>query len=127
MSYERYGLSLVAGKCRLPAAGFHWLGGDYSTSGMAWWRPDCPRGNRNTIKLTRGTAMFEKARNYDVIADFWKWHQGRQERQSNPLANHALDKCEEALIRCEWDSFGYWHKIYLRERSKHRALSRRRL
>jgi hypothetical protein len=71
--------------------------------------------------------MFEKSRDYNVIADFWVWYQRRQERQRGPLANHALAKCEEALIRCEWDSFGYWHTIYLRERSKHQALARRRL
>jgi hypothetical protein len=97
MSHEGYGLSLIAGKHHLPAAGSHWLGGDYSTPGMARRRPDCPRDNRNTIKLTRGAAMFEKTRDYDVIVDFRVWYQRRQERQSNPLANHALDKCEEAL------------------------------
>jgi len=29
-----------------------------------------------------------------------------------------LDKCEEAFGKCEWDRFGYWHAIYLRERLK---------
>jgi hypothetical protein len=69
--------------------------------------------------------MFEKSRDYDVIADFWVWYQRRQERQRDPLANHALDKCEQALIRREWDRFEYWHTIYLRERSKHQAPTQR--
>jgi hypothetical protein len=62
--------------------------------------------------------MIEKTRDYDVIVDFWEWYQRREARRNNPLASYALDKCEEALIKCEWDRFGYWHAIYLRERPK---------
>jgi hypothetical protein len=60
--------------------------------------------------------MIEKFHSYDVIADFWEWYQGRQERQFSPLARYALDQCEETFGKCEWEKFGYWHKIFLRER-----------
>jgi hypothetical protein len=62
--------------------------------------------------------MTGPSRDYDVIIDFWEWYRRRQERQSGPLANYALDKCEEAFGRCEWTNFGRWHAIYLRERRK---------
>ena len=62
--------------------------------------------------------MTDKTRDYDVIVDFWEWYQRREARQQNPLASYALDKCEEMLIKREWDRFGYWHAIYLRERPK---------
>jgi hypothetical protein len=62
--------------------------------------------------------MSEKTHDYDVIVDFWEWYQRREARRQNPLASYALDKCEEALIEREWDRFGYWHAIYLRERPK---------
>ena len=62
--------------------------------------------------------MIQKPHGYDVVVDFWEWYQRRQERRYNPLASHALDKCEHALASCDWDSFAFWHKIYLRERSK---------
>jgi len=60
--------------------------------------------------------MIEKPQGYDAIVDFWEWYERRQERRSDPLASHALDRCEEAFMRCEWKSFGYWHAVYVRER-----------
>jgi hypothetical protein len=62
--------------------------------------------------------MTETRRDYDVIVDFWEWYRRRQVRQSNPLANYALDKCEETFRKCEWSGFGYWYEIYLRARPK---------
>jgi hypothetical protein len=62
--------------------------------------------------------MVGKSRDYNVIVDFWEWYRHRQERQSGPIANYALDKCEETFRRCEWTSFGRWYAIYLRERPK---------
>ena len=62
--------------------------------------------------------MTEKTRDYDVIVDFWEWYQRREASRRNPLANYALDKCEETFRKCEWNSFGYWYAIYLRERPK---------
>lgn len=67
--------------------------------------------------------MIEPSRNYDVIVDFWEWHQRRQERQHDPVACYALDQCEETFGRRDWEQFGYWHKIYLRERVDRRAQS----
>jgi hypothetical protein len=55
---------------------------------------------------------------YDVIADFWEWYQRRQAREHDPIARLALDKCEESFRESQWDSFGYWYAIYLRERPK---------
>jgi hypothetical protein len=52
----------------------------------------------------------------NVVANFSEWYQRRQERQRNPLAGYALDKCEETFMRSEWDRFGYWFAIYRRER-----------
>lgn len=60
--------------------------------------------------------MIEKSRNYDPVVDFWKWY---QHRQHNPVANLALDKCEESARNREWTRFGYWHAVYLRERLSH--------
>ena len=62
--------------------------------------------------------MIETRPEYDVIVDFWEWYRQRQARQSNPLASYALDKCEETLRECEWNSFGHWYEIYLRERPR---------
>jgi hypothetical protein len=62
--------------------------------------------------------MIEKSRGYDPVADFWAWYQRRHERQHRVLVDLALDKCEEAMEFCDWDGFAYWHRIYMRERSK---------
>jgi hypothetical protein len=55
---------------------------------------------------------------YDVITNFWEWYQRRQAREHDPVARLALDKCEETFRECDWNSFGYWYAIYLRERPK---------
>jgi hypothetical protein len=62
--------------------------------------------------------MAHTNRDYDVIVDFWEWYRRREERRSNPLATYALDKCEETFRKCEWNGFGHWYEIYLRERPK---------
>jgi hypothetical protein len=36
--------------------------------------------------------------------------------RTSPLAEHALDQCEEAFRRGDWQKFGYWHAVFLRER-----------
>ncbi len=54
----------------------------------------------------------------NVVANFWEWYQRRQERERDPLARYALDKCEETFMRSEWDRFGYWFAIYRRERPR---------
>jgi hypothetical protein len=60
--------------------------------------------------------MVRTTNDYDVIVDFWEWYRRREARHRNPLAGYALDKCEETFSKCEWNSFAYWHAIYLRER-----------
>jgi hypothetical protein len=62
--------------------------------------------------------MSEKIQGDDVIADFWEWYQHRYARDHAPLARYALDKCEEAYRTQNWNSLGYWHKIYMRERQR---------
>lgn len=55
--------------------------------------------------------MIEQTHRYDVIVDFWEWYQRRMNAKYDPLANLALDKCEDAITKREWDNFGYWHEI----------------
>jgi hypothetical protein len=62
--------------------------------------------------------MAKDQNGYDIVVDFWNWYQQRNTRYHNPLAEYALDKCEEMLQRRQWKGFGYWHSIYLRERRK---------
>jgi hypothetical protein len=57
-------------------------------------------------------------RSYDVIKDFWEWHNRRAQRQDNGVADLALDKCEETFRRCDWHRFGYWYEVYCRERGR---------
>jgi hypothetical protein len=61
--------------------------------------------------------MPEDGRGYDVVIDFWEWYQ-RREARLNPVASYALEQCEETFRKCDWNGFGYWHAIYLRERPK---------
>ncbi len=44
----------------------------------------------------------------------------RTAMEHTSLENHALDRCEETFIMRAWDSFRYWHAIYVRERAKSR-------
>ncbi len=62
--------------------------------------------------------MTESERCPNVIVNLWEWYQRRQERERGSLARHALDRCEEAFKRSEWDRFGYWFAIYRRERPR---------
>jgi hypothetical protein len=68
--------------------------------------------------------MIEDARPYDVIVSFWEWYRQREARY-NPLVSYALDKCEETFGKCEWESFAYWHKVYVRERRRPQTSSER--
>lgn len=62
--------------------------------------------------------MENKYRSNNVIVDLWQWYEHRYECTHGPLAKHALDKCVESFEHGEWRNFGYWHAIYVRERSK---------
>ena len=37
---------------------------------------------------------------------------------TSALAELALEKCEEMLMRGNWDRFGYWHAVYMSERAR---------
>ena len=62
--------------------------------------------------------MTESARCPNPVANFWEWYQRRQKRGRGPMARYSLDKCEESYRRSDWESFGYWFEIYLRERPR---------
>jgi hypothetical protein len=42
----------------------------------------------------------------------------RQEKPRNTLAHYALDKCDDAFSRSDWERFGYWFEVYRRERQR---------
>jgi hypothetical protein len=52
----------------------------------------------------------------DVIVQFWEWYDRRYAGARGPVANLALDKCEEAFMMRDWGTFAYWHAILVRER-----------
>ena len=73
-------------------------------------------GIRGWWQTSKGDAMNKSERCPNVVVNFWEWYRRRQERERSLLARYALDKCEEAYKRSEWDRFGYWFGIYRRER-----------
>jgi hypothetical protein len=60
--------------------------------------------------------MIKSQQHRDVVDFFWEWQQRAMQRQRNPVADLALDKCEELFQCCDWKGFAYWHAIYCRER-----------
>jgi hypothetical protein len=62
--------------------------------------------------------MINSTQSYDVIVDFWEWYRRREANRCNPLKSYALDRCEKTFRRCEWNNFGDWYAIYLRERPR---------
>ena len=47
--------------------------------------------------------MTDGVRGYDVVVDFWEWYR-RRDARLNLLASYALEKCEETLRKCDWDT-----------------------
>jgi hypothetical protein len=45
--------------------------------------------------------------------------------RTSPLAEHALDQCTKAFRRSDWRKFGYWHEVFLCERSRLNRPTRR--
>ncbi len=62
--------------------------------------------------------MIEQTRGADVFDYFWEWQRRQTVPRRNPIAELALDKCEEMFLRRNWESFAYWHAVYHRERAK---------
>jgi hypothetical protein len=60
--------------------------------------------------------MVQTRSDHDVIVQFWEWYERRYATAHGPVANLALDKCEDALVRRDWETFAYWHAIFVRER-----------
>jgi hypothetical protein len=61
--------------------------------------------------------MNDKLRGSDVVIDLRDRYERRNTRESDALAAYALDRCEEMFRLRAWDSFGYWHAIYVRQRN----------
>jgi hypothetical protein len=61
-----------------------------------------------------------------VIDFFWEWYRRHDQAGRKPMAELALDKCEETLQQREWESFGRWFAIYRRERARAAIRSDRR-
>jgi hypothetical protein len=54
----------------------------------------------------------------DVIDFFWERMRRQDPLASSPLAEMALDRCEEMMLRRDWAGFGYWLGVYRRERAR---------
>jgi hypothetical protein len=61
--------------------------------------------------------MDENAGSCGVI-NLSDWRERRPSQERTPLEGYALDRCEATLNRRAWDSFAYWHAIYVPERGK---------
>jgi len=60
--------------------------------------------------------MVQARSDHDVIVQFWEWYEHRHGPARKPIANLALDKCEEAMLGRDWRAFAYWHSVFVRER-----------
>ena len=54
----------------------------------------------------------------NVIDFFWEWYRQHERSCKSPLCGFALDKCEETFLHRDWQGFGYWHSVFLRERQR---------
>jgi hypothetical protein len=57
-------------------------------------------------------------RDTDVVVSLDLHRRRHRQIQTSPLAEHALDQCEEAFRRSDWQKFGYWHAVFVRERNR---------
>jgi hypothetical protein len=60
--------------------------------------------------------MVQTRSHSDVIVQSWEWYERRHAGGHGPVANLALAKCEEALVKRDWETFAHWHAIFVRER-----------
>lgn len=59
-------------------------------------------------------------RDRGVVVNFGEWTDRSDTRERTPLAEYALNRCEEMFAARAWESFGYWHAVYVRERQRAR-------
>ena len=52
------------------------------------------------------------------IIEFAPAHPKKRIPFSSTLSEFALDKCEEMIRLKRWHEFGYWHRVYLVERTR---------
>jgi len=59
--------------------------------------------------------MFERNVQTSTVIDF-RYYSGRK-KSRNSVLELAIDKCEEAFMRSDWEGFGYWFAVCRRERA----------
>ena len=58
------------------------------------------------------------ARDTHVVISLELCRRRPEQIRTSPLAEHALNQCEEAFRRSDWQKFGYWHAVFLCERNR---------
>jgi len=77
---------------------------DILGQGEIHWSALCQMANRADYSIrSSASSMTDVVRGYDVVVDFWEWYR-RRDARLNPLANYALEKCEETLRKYDWDT-----------------------
>jgi hypothetical protein len=61
--------------------------------------------------------MHEATRRADIIDFFWERRRRERNRDSDSIAELALDKCEAMFQQRNWREFAHWHAIYCLARS----------
>ena len=56
-------------------------------------------------------------RDTNVVVSLHLRRRRQDQIRTSPLAEHALDQCEEAFEHSDWQKFGYWHSVFLHERN----------
>ena len=65
--------------------------------------------------ISRGGPIM---RDTNVIVSLELSRRRPEQIRTSSLAEHALDQCEEAFRRGDWQKFGYWHTVFLCERDR---------
>ena len=59
--------------------------------------------------------MFKHHVRTDHVVEFGKYSD--RSKLDNGILELALNKCEETFMRSDWNGFGYWFRIYRREKA----------
>ena len=59
--------------------------------------------------------MFKHHVRTDPVVEFGKYSD--RSRLDNGILELALDRCEETFMRSDWNGFGYWFRVYRREKA----------
>jgi hypothetical protein len=66
--------------------------------------------------------MNDRTRCADAIDFLSEWQRRQKNRKSEPIAELALDMCEEMFQQRNWEGFAHWHAIYCSARSSSQHL-----